>query len=281
MNLAYSSLAAPDWTVEEAADAVSRYDFDGIEWRLADGEPITSDTPKAVLRRIIMATNSRGLQVPALDSSCRLLQLDADGRDAAIHEAEFMVNLAVELGAPAVRVFGGFLPDGLSIGDALPPAAEVLRAIALYASGYNIHILLETHDPAWSHTANAAALVDAAGEPSIGIVYDVLHPCRVGEPVNTSLSVLERHIELVHVKDGHRPRDGSLEWALCALGEGDVPLERIVAALGEQGYAGWYTFEWEKRWHPELAEPEIALPAGAACMRAIFASASSRDDAGD
>ena len=45
MKLAYSSLACPGWTVEEAADAVARYGFDGIEWRLAVGDPLRRRRP--------------------------------------------------------------------------------------------------------------------------------------------------------------------------------------------------------------------------------------------
>jgi sugar phosphate isomerase/epimerase len=272
MKLAYSSLACPGWTAEEAADAVARYGFDGIEWRLADGEPITSQTTASVVRRVVEATHACGLRVPALDSSCRLVQADAAGRSAAMREGEFMVNLASDLGAAAVRVFGGPLPDDVSISEALAPAAEVLSGIARYAAAHGIQILLETHDPAWSRSANAVALTAAAGAPSVGILYDVLHPCRMGEPVEQTLATLGRQVELVHVKDGCRPPDGSEEWPLCALGEGDVPLDRILATLQAQGYAGWYTFEWEKRWHPELAEPESALPAGLAFVRSLAAS---------
>ncbi len=274
MKLAYSSLACPGWTVEEAADAVARYGFDGIEWRLADGEPITPQTSASVVRRVIEATHARGLSVPALDSSCRLVHADAAGRSAAVREGEFMVDLAIKLGAPAVRVFGGPLPDGVSLSEALAPAAEVLSGIARYAAAHDIQILLETHDLAWSRSANAVALTATAEVPSVGILYDVLHPCRMGETVEQTLSTLGRHVELVHVKDGHRPPDGSEVWPLCALGEGDVPLDRILATLRAQGYDGWYTFEWEKRWHPELAEPEIALPAGVAFVRALAASVS-------
>ncbi len=274
MKLAYSSLACPGWTVEEAADAVARYGFDGIEWRLADGEPITSQTSPAVLQRVVEATRARGLRVPALDSSCQLAQVDDAGRSKCVREGEFMVDLALTLGAPAVRVFGGPLPERVAIGEALAPAAEVLRRIAQHAAAHDIQILVETHDPAWSRSANVVALTTAAGVPSVGILYDVLHPCRMGETVGHTVSTLGRLVKLVHVKDGHRPPDGAEEWPLCALGEGDVPLDSILALLQAQGYDGWYTFEWEKRWHPELAEPEVALPSGAAYVRALAASGS-------
>ena len=284
MKLAYSSLACPAWTVEQAAAAVSEYGFDGIEWRLADGEPITARTPASVLHRVVAATHARGLAVAALDSSCQLVQADAVGRAATAREAEFMVRLAVDLGAPTVRVFGGPLPPGRSVADALGLAAELLRQVAEYGAKRGVSLLLETHDPAWSHSAQAVALLRAAavpaaapGTPSAGILYDVLHPCRMGETAEQTLATLRGCIRLVHLKDGRRPPDGAADteaWPLCALGEGNVPLGAILAGLHAQGYAGWYTFEWEKRWHPELADPEVALPAGLAALRALLAAAS-------
>jgi fatty-acyl-CoA synthase len=33
-------------------------------------------------------------------------------------------------------------------------------------------------------------------------------------------------------------------------------LERLAAG----GYPHWISVEWEKRWHPEIEEPEVALP---------------------
>ena len=59
------------------------------------------------------------------------------------------------------------------------------------------------------------------------------------------------------MKDARRLGD---DWELVPLGEGDVPVRESLAALRASGYAGWLTVEWEKRWHPELEEPEIALP---------------------
>ena len=30
--------------------------------------------------------------------------------------------------------------------------------------------------------------------------------------------------------------------------------------LAGAGYEGFYCFEWEKKWHPEIEEPEVAFP---------------------
>ncbi|MEI9909046.1 MAG: hypothetical protein WDO71_04880 [Bacteroidota bacterium] len=43
------------------------------------------------------------------------------------------------------------------------------------------------------------------------------------------------------------------------LGQGEVPIFEAVDLLIKGGYKGYYSFEWEKLWHPELEEPAIAL----------------------
>ena len=36
-------------------------------------------------------------------------------------------------------------------------------------------------------------------------------------------------------------------------------MRRQIQALVKLGYRGYYNFEWEKRWHPEIEEPEVAF----------------------
>jgi len=36
-------------------------------------------------------------------------------------------------------------------------------------------------------------------------------------------------------------------------------VRRQVEALVKIGYRGYYSFEWEKVWHPDIDEPEIAI----------------------
>jgi len=39
-----------------------------------------------------------------------------------------------------------------------------------------------------------------------------------------------------------------------------VPVKAQVKTLAAAGYKGYYCFEWEKKWHPEIEEPEVAFP---------------------
>ena len=39
-----------------------------------------------------------------------------------------------------------------------------------------------------------------------------------------------------------------------------VPCREILGLIASRGYNGFVCAEWEKKWHPEIEEPEIALP---------------------
>jgi sugar phosphate isomerase/epimerase len=57
------------------------------------------------------------------------------------------------------------------------------------------------------------------------------------------------------------------------IGAGDVPVRETVRVLAAKGYRGYYSFEWEKRWHPEIEEPEISFPHYAKVMREYLTEA--------
>ena len=67
-----------------------------------------------------------------------------------------------------------------------------------------------------------------------------------------------------HLKDSRPPaapdpaRPQDRRYVLT--GTGEVPVRKQFEVLARHGYRGYYSFEWEKRWHPEIEEPEVALP---------------------
>jgi len=57
------------------------------------------------------------------------------------------------------------------------------------------------------------------------------------------------------------------------LGTGEVPVKEQVRVLAGAGYKGYYCFEWEKKWHPEIEEPEVAFPQYAKTMAEYLSAA--------
>ena len=68
---------------------------------------------------------------------------------------------------------------------------------------------------------------------------------------------LGKYIKHVHIKDANLV-DG--KPAYCLIGQGVAPLREAMDSLKMANYKGYYSFEWEKKWHPEIQDPEIAFP---------------------
>ncbi|GER90228.1 hypothetical protein KDW_43900 [Dictyobacter vulcani] len=90
-----------------------------------------------------------------------------------------------------------------------------------------------------------------------GIASSVSHGC---EDARKYGQVLGSRVAHVHVKDARRDQTEKSGWKLVLIGEGEVPVQAQLQSLYEHGYDGYVSVEWEKRWHPEIEEPEIALP---------------------
>ncbi len=269
MKLAYSSLASPNWTIEEAVTAAKSYGYAAIEWRLADGAIIGPDTPAAIRRRLRNVPATYGIEVACLDSSCKMVQGEPKERAAAIEAGRRMLDLAAEIGAPFLRVFGGELPAHTTRPSILGPTAEVLHALGSYGVERGVTVVLETHD-AWIKSEEVRALLQATASSSCKVLWDAHHTYRCGETPAQTLALLDEAIAYVHIKDSHLSADDPGAWTYCPLGEVDIPLYEICTALQKKGYAGYLSFEWEKKWHPEIAEPEIALPQAAAYLRTLL-----------
>ena len=81
------------------------------------------------------------------------------------------------------------------------------------------------------------------------------------------MAALGNHVAATHLKDSVQS-DGDEGFTYVLLGYGDVPLKAALHALKQRGYDGYLTLEWEKRWIPELAGPEVAFPQYAQQVRA-------------
>ena len=268
MKLAYSTLACPNWTFEQCIDAAQRCGYGGLELRLLDGEIISGALDGAQRQRIRASAARAGLPIIGLDTSVRIAQPDVQSRADQIQEGRALLQLAHDLEAPFIRVFGG-PPGGVSETEAGGSAVATLEPLARRGRELGVAIALETHD-AFSSSALVALVISQVNDPGVGALWDCLHPYRLGETPQETARRLAGHLLHVHVKDGQRPQTQPDDWKLTLLGEGAVPTLEILQALQAIGYDGWLSVEWEKKWRPELAEPEVALPQHAAALRAYL-----------
>jgi sugar phosphate isomerase/epimerase len=256
-RIAFSTLAFPDATLAAAASLGRRWGYAGIELRLIDGDLIDPSMPASERARVKRTLTAAGLPVVAVDSSIRLTDDDPGP------ELRRFLELASDWEAPLVRVFGGALaarevPSQNQLRqDQLRAAARVLDAATPAARRLGVAIGVETHDD-FSASSVVAELLALTDPGWIGAVWDSHHPHRMGERPAEVYANLSPRILLAQVKDARRTPGGN--WQLVLLGAGEVPVADMLKLLMAGAYPHWISVEWEKRWHPEIEAPEIALP---------------------
>jgi sugar phosphate isomerase/epimerase len=260
VRLAFSTLACPGWSLDQVIEAAHDYGYSGVELRLVDGRLIDGDMPATERHRVRQTFARAGLPIVAVDSSVRVA--GAPSVKDALDQLSPMLELAHEWESPVVRVFGGEWDTTRTHEDAISQARQVLIEAAARAEPLGVSIALETHDR-FSSVALVAEVLEGLPTSAVAL-WDVGHPYRVGDAPQKVLAELDGRLGHVHIKDCRRHGD---DWQLTLLGEGDVPVRSCVDALRDAGYSGWLSVEWEKKWHPELAEPEVALPQFAHLLR--------------
>jgi fatty-acyl-CoA synthase len=253
--------------MQQVADAAVDLGYDGVELRLIGGEVIDPVADRAKVEDAVCLLRARDLEVCAFDTSCTLNPRNPRTRDRLFETMAHWIDLARELEVPILRVFGGKTDDPTdTYVEQNGWVAGALNEIAPEAEHAGVTVALETHDE-FSSARRIADVLSGVHSPSIGVLWDSHHPYEKGEAAEEVIADLGKRIVHVHVKDARWvPREGN-EWDLVPIGEGQVPVREILEALRRFGYGGYVTVEWEKKWHPELAEPEVALPQHIAWLR--------------
>lgn len=261
-RLAFSTLGCPSWDLDQILSAATEYGYDAVELRghlsdmdLPKAAPYTPENRAETLARFTDA----GIAVCCVSSSGVVAQ-------GNVEHVRSHAALARALNCPYVRVFGGNLDPDLPREAALAKAAENLRAFGDAAEDEGVQIVLETHD-AFSTGQAVAELLALADHPAVSSLWDLHHPYRQNEPFAETFASLAPTLAHVHIKDG---KDG----VYTLLGDGDVPLFPMLDLILDNGYTGSISLEWEKRWHPEIPDPEVAFPQYAKAVRAYLDSRS-------
>jgi sugar phosphate isomerase/epimerase len=266
-RLAFSTLACPEWDPLEVVTRAAAMGFDAIEWRGGEDGHAGPHLTAVSRRDIRDAMDAHGLNAIAVTTYTDLVHPSAAVRDATVADLLRHAEVAEALGAPSLRAFPGDRSDDASDEVLLDRAADTLGRTVAQLAGTGISIAIEPHD-AFPSSALIAGLLARLDHPQVGVVWDAGNTWSIGEQPTEGIGALGPWLRYVQVKDGV----GRLpDWHLTLLGDGEVPLAAGIGLLAREHPEVPVSIEWERPWHPELAPAEVALPAGLACLRAIYA----------
>lgn len=260
MKLSFSTLACPDWTLSQIIAIAAVAGYDGIELRFVENEDSLWKLPALSGKQLAstkQALSDHGVAISCLDTSCRFHSPDAQERAQWLTEGERMAELAAALGAPGIRIFGDTIQPGADRSSTRRWIADSIRELSDRIASSGIEVWLETHGD-FAGGSETAEILAEANCPRLGVVWDPAN-CFVesGERPQASASQLGASIRHVHLKDLLQDH-GS--WKPVLTGDGNFPLPEVRTALQQLRFDRFVSFEWEKKWHPEIADANVALP---------------------
>lgn len=275
MKISMMTLGCPQWDLDTICARGREYGFDGVDFRGLLDEIDVTRLPEFTsgVRETKQKLADAGLEVSGISSSIRVCEPEKL-RDN-IEEAKRTIPVVQSLGAKNVRVFGMGNLDEFSHEELANIGRDCLEQILALDGASDLHWLFETHDN-WIRARDCKLLLDIIDNPAFGALWDMGHSSRVGgESPAESYAAIGPRVGYTHVKDAVYDPDHELAmkdgWRYVFPGEGQLPLAEAINLLKQSGYDGWLLFEHEKRWHPNLAEPEEAFPAFVKWVRPLIA----------
>jgi sugar phosphate isomerase/epimerase len=259
-KLAFSTLGCPDWSLKKIVDCSVENGYKGFEIRGLAGEmdlPKCPEFNKTNLPASLRLIKDNDIKIINLGSSANLHFAQEDKRKSNLDDAKRFIDLAEQLECPFVRVFPDDLPPDQSVEQTLDLIISGLVTLGEYAKGSNVTILLESHGKV-VYKDMLLKIMAGANHPKVGLIWDFFNMWVVTkESPKEVFDALGKYIKHVHIKDANLV-DG--KPAYCLIGQGVAPLREAMDSLKRSNYKGYYSFEWEKKWHPEIQDPEIAFP---------------------
>jgi hexulose-6-phosphate isomerase len=272
--------------------------FAGIELSLEDGSPLLPEAVTAETATIRAIERSVGLDVPrpgglrrqSTHEELRALRTQAEASGLAITSVSTMQLFHYPLSSPvpavraralelvramvdAMALLGGDVvlvtPGRVTRNEPYQAVWErsqaALAELLPYAEARHIVLGVEN---VWNKfllsPLEFARFLDDFQSPAIGAYFDVANILTYGYP-DQWLEYLGSRVKRVHFKDYRLDIDDIRGFT--SLLQGDVPWDRVAAALERIGYSGWIVVEVA----PYRAHGAQVLPDSIAALRSIFA----------
>ncbi|HTH57084.1 MAG TPA: sugar phosphate isomerase/epimerase family protein [Cyclobacteriaceae bacterium] len=257
--LSFSTLGCPEWTLKQIVDFAAQHQYQGIEVRgilkqldLSQCAEFKKENIAATLRML----SDKKLNFVNLGSSSTLHFAEGNERKKNLEEGKRFIDLAHELHCPHIRVFPNNFPKDQEKSATMDLIAKGLLELGNHANGSNVDVLMETHGDLL-FIDDLEKVMKAAAHKKVGLIWDVTNMwTKTKEAPKEAYARLKSYIRHTHIKDAKVIGD-KVQYVL--LGQGEVPIFDAIDALSDGGYKGYYSFEWEKLWHPEIEAPEIAI----------------------
>lgn len=224
----------PRWTIHDVLRHAVELGVDAVSLQTVYLPPLDADGAE-VLRQMLADAHL----MPTLAWGHRS-GLEGGANPAKVAAAMDAVHLADALGCSVLRIVCGepalfHTPSEPRVRRLSP----IVREIAQEAARCDLTIAVENH--ADLRVADVVHIVEAAGEPNVGLCFDTVNAVRTGDDLIDAGRMAAPLIRMVHFKDvlfEGNTADANDWWPNAPLGKGQINVEGFYDILTAQGYTG-------------------------------------------
>ena len=252
MNNGMSLEDALQWIKDNGADHVEIVEF------------AVHPEIEGVVERIRTKTQEIGLRISGYCTPGNVLSGDPEKDRAAVETLKGQIDIAHRLGAPLIRCdlsTWGRAPEDNVIENFqrdLPWLIEVCRELADYAANYGMTLTVENHGTYINGGDRVRQLILGVGRPNFRCTLDVCNAICVDEDPQVCMTALLPFAATVHFKDfylrdddlllgesGWLKTNGGRYFRGSIVGQGELPVAKLMKRLKESGYDGDVCIEFE------------------------------------
>ena len=252
MKLCFSTLGCHDYSLSEILKLAQKYNVSAIEVRGIDNEMSNeriSDFMECQVEKTKNDLKEAGVYPLSLGTSCKFH--DENTVEKNIEKAKNEIDIAQRVGFKAIRVFGNNITD--SEIECIQRVAKALDEVCAYAKGKDVQLYLEVHGDFNTVERLNFLIEQMEQKENFGLIWDIYHTHAVyGKQWRVFYEAMKPWIQHVHIKD-------SIGTKLTLPNEGELEIIPIIQHLMHDGYTGWFSLEWERKWEPELPPLDVAL----------------------
>ncbi|MBO4264896.1 MAG: AMP-binding protein [Clostridia bacterium] len=247
MKFAFSTKGWHDAGLEDFCRVANNLKFDGIELHNIHGSMFTERggafydyTAAATLRRIY----EMGLKIPCVDSICS----PGNKNDFAhsVDEISQCIEIAKSLKIPYVRV----KTDKNGSAECV---SKVVWEVLKKAEDANVTLLFETVG-IFANTESLRDMLHSFLSDNVSALWNFGGTYFYGESAEKTITNLGAYISHIHLCDSKK---SGKTLTPCLIGEGDLPVSDMMAALRSINYDGYISLEWDPAWYSEIDDMEV------------------------
>ena len=221
-----------DLSRKDLLDVLKANGVEGVEFRTDanHGHRVEASIDAAVRKQVVVDCAAAGIRIVSVATGNRYHDPAPAEVQKHIEETKKRMDLAADLGAPRVRVFGNNFPKDVPRDKTIAQVATALRELCEYGAKRGVKPCLELHGEFdWRSCRSVAEQV---GHKNFGLIWNSTHEDVVDGSVKEALDTVWPYLDHVHLHD------------LAGTG---YPYRELFHLLAQKGYEGYLSAEAERR----------------------------------